>query len=115
MQEQSNAKISRHKYVPQEGGESGFLIEPPRVARPNGYSHSISMVHPVVEGSTRSKTGSSTRNKPELRAQSSHLHQAPAGLSNSSIKRDETVRSKESGMVKNLPTLYFVCLSFRLF
>ncbi|XP_024930919.3 probable serine/threonine-protein kinase At1g54610 [Ziziphus jujuba] len=98
LQEQSNAKTSRHKYVHQEGVELGFLIEPPRVARPNGYSHSSSMVHPVAEASTRSKTGSFTRNKPELSTQSSHLHQAQTGSSNSNITRGETLRNKESRM-----------------
>ncbi|KAF3447404.1 hypothetical protein FNV43_RR12590 [Rhamnella rubrinervis] len=98
LQEQSNATTIRHKYIPQEDGGSGFLIEPPKVARPNGYSHSSSMVHPAAVGSSWSKTGSSKRDNPELRTHSSHVHQAAADLSNSSIKRDGMVAGKEFGM-----------------
>ncbi|KAL5559845.1 hypothetical protein UlMin_036056 [Ulmus minor] len=98
MQKQPNAKASSHKYSPQEEGGSGFRIEPLVVARQNGYTHSSSMLHPSAMGSSWNKTGESSRNKPGLRTQRSHMPQAPAGVYKSSTKNEEIVPAKESGM-----------------
>ncbi|KAJ7949755.1 Kinase family protein [Quillaja saponaria] len=89
---ESKPKMSSHKYNPHEDGGSGFPIEPPRGAAQNGYSHSTSMIHPAIVG-----LGSSRRNG-ELRSQRSHMPHAVADLSNSSVRKDKGMTSKESGM-----------------
>lgn len=45
-QGQPNTTSVSHKYNAQEDGGSGFLIEPPRGAKQNGYSHASSAIHP---------------------------------------------------------------------
>lgn len=76
-------------------------MEPPRGARQNGYAHSNSMVHPSAAGSSWNKTAdNSTRKKPELRTQRSHMPQAPAESSVISYAtNNETLPAKDTGMV----------------
>ncbi|KAM0972130.1 hypothetical protein ACFX2H_019674 [Malus domestica] len=95
QQGQRNLKTTGHKYTPQRDSVSGFAMEPPGGARPNGYSLCSSMVHPSAVGSSLNKTAGYT-SRPELKSQRSHMPQAAADLSSSSSKKDETVASKES-------------------
>lgn len=62
---QAQPKTTSHKYIPQKDRGSGFLIDPVRGARQNGYSESRSAMHPSAVGSSWNKTVGSTRNKPE--------------------------------------------------
>lgn len=84
-------KKTSNKYNPQESSE------PPRVVQ-NRYAHSTSMVHPSIAGSWGKPSGAS-RNGAELKTQKSQKHQSVGDLSISSLKKEDSVSTKDSGMV----------------
>lgn len=73
-------------------------MEPPRGARKNGFTHSSSVVHTSLVGSSLNRPGAPARYNGESKAQKSHMPPAAADLSNSPHK-DERVARKEPGMV----------------
>ncbi|XP_030934839.1 probable serine/threonine-protein kinase At1g54610 isoform X2 [Quercus lobata] len=93
----TNPKTSSHKYDPTEESGSGFRMEPPRGARKNGYTHSSSVAHTSLVGSSLNRPGAPARYNGESKAQKSHMPPAAADLSNSPHK-DERVARKEPGM-----------------
>ncbi|XP_030522603.1 probable serine/threonine-protein kinase At1g09600 [Rhodamnia argentea] len=95
LQGQSNTISISHKFNPQEDSGSGFLIEPPRVNRPNGFSHCSSMIHPSVTESSLTSKGSSRKHPAELKTQKSLMPRATADLSNASLKKDDGAAPKE--------------------
>ncbi|KAK7843109.1 putative serine/threonine-protein kinase [Quercus suber] len=94
---QTNPKTSSHKYDPTEESGSGFRMEPPRGARKNGFTHSSSVAHTSLVGSSLNRPGAPARYNGESKAQKSHMPPAAADLSNSPHK-DERVARKEPGM-----------------
>lgn len=94
-----------HKYMPhQQDSASGFAMEAHRRAREKGYSQCSSVIHPSSGvGSSLNKTTASVRNKPELRAQTSHKPHTATDL----FKNDRLF-IKEAGMVRNLFHKHFM-------
>ncbi|CAK9313991.1 unnamed protein product [Citrullus colocynthis] len=78
------------KYNPQEDSE------PPRVAQ-NRYNHSTSMVHPSIVGLWGKPTEAS-RNCAESKTKKSQMHQSVGDLSTSSLKKEDSVSTKDCGM-----------------
>nr|QYW07104.1 cyclin-dependent kinase like 5 [Dimocarpus longan] len=81
-----------HKYNAQDEGGSGFLIEPPRGAKKNGYSQPSSVVHPNASWSKN--TGSARNNAEFSSRQRIQMHHAP----DDSSKRNDRMTGKESTM-----------------
>ncbi|KAK2658755.1 hypothetical protein Ddye_005288 [Dipteronia dyeriana] len=80
-----------HKYNAQDDDGSSFLIEPPRGAKPNGYSHASSAIHPST--SWNKNVGAAKCNE-DLSGQRTQMHRAAADSS----KRDDRMTGKESAM-----------------
>ncbi|KAK3426537.1 hypothetical protein EUGRSUZ_F02965 [Eucalyptus grandis] len=95
LQGQSNHISISHKFNPQEDSGSGFPIEPPRVNRPNDYSHCSSMIHPSITESSLTSKGSSRKNQADLKPQKSVIPHATADLSNASLKKNDEGAPKE--------------------
>lgn len=106
LQGQTNPICISHKFNPQEDSGSGFPIEPPRLNRPNGYSHCSSMIHPSVTESSLTSKGSSRKHQAELKTQKSLMPHATADFSNTSLKKDDEGAPKELVQVK--PLLHFL-------
>ncbi|OWM67518.1 hypothetical protein CDL15_Pgr028381 [Punica granatum] len=103
LQGQSNSKTVSHKYHDQEDSGSGFPIEPPRGVRPDGFTHSSSMIHPsAADSSTWTNKVSSARRNAELKTQTSFKPQPTVDLLNGSHK-DESSSSKDSSASGYIP------------
>ncbi|KAJ7946554.1 Serine/threonine protein kinase [Quillaja saponaria] len=83
----ANPKSISEKFNPEEDGGAGFLIEPPKLAAPNVFSHSGQLMHPSAFGSSQNinlnengRLGSS-RNGNELRRQRSFMNNGATELS----------------------------------
>ncbi|XP_038692884.1 probable serine/threonine-protein kinase At1g09600 [Tripterygium wilfordii] len=95
-QGQPKTTSSSHKYDLQQDSGSGFRIEPPRGSLQNGYSHSNSMIHPSVVGSSWNKSVGSGRSNAELKAHRYQMPQAAVDLSASSLNKDDRLFVKDS-------------------